>query len=180
MAVSLRAATGDDAARLADLAARTFVLACPPHTTQADIDRHVSMRLSPAAFRQDLADPQITMLVAEDDDAEAVGYAMLVAGVAPPDGPGGERPAELRRIYVAEQHHGTAVASLLMGRALATARSTGHDVVWLGTNQLNERAIRFYRKHGFTITGEKQFRVGDAVENDYVLRCELTAQRSAQ
>lgn len=168
----MRAATAGDAARLSEFAAATFALACPPHTTQADIDRHVTTSLSPEAFRHDLANPGTTLVVAEDGD-RIVGYVMLVAGVDPPDGPGGEHPVELRRIYVAESHHGTVVAAELMSRALTDAHADGHDVVWLGTNQHNERALRFYRRQGFVITGEKTFRVGEALENDYVLRREL-------
>ncbi len=41
--------------------------------------------------------------------------------------------------------------------------------MWLGVNQHNQRAQRFYRKHGFTVSGTRTFRVGDHVENDYVM-----------
>ncbi len=172
--ITLRTASLSDADLLSDFAAGTFALACPPHTTQEDIDRHVSTSLSPGAFRKDLTDPTVTMLIA--DAAGGVGgYAMLVGDVPPPDGPGGGRPAELRRIYVAERYHGTDVAGLLMSHTLTIARERGHDVVWLGTNQHNERALRFYRKSGFGITGNKTFRVGDSIEHDYVLLLRLDA-----
>jgi ribosomal protein S18 acetylase RimI-like enzyme len=41
--------------------------------------------------------------------------------------------------------------------------------MWLGVNQLNQRAQRFYTKNGFTINGTKTFRLGAGVENDYVM-----------
>jgi RimJ/RimL family protein N-acetyltransferase len=40
--------------------------------------------------------------------------------------------------------------------------------VWLGVNQLNERAQRFYAKSGFSKVGTKRFLVGDRYEDDYV------------
>jgi ribosomal protein S18 acetylase RimI-like enzyme len=41
--------------------------------------------------------------------------------------------------------------------------------VWLGVNQENQRAQRFYAKHGFVVSGTKTFRLGEGVENDYVM-----------
>jgi len=36
-------------------------------------------------------------------------------------------------------------------------------------HQHNQRAQRFYAKHGFTINGTKSFRLGSSVEDDYVM-----------
>ena len=41
--------------------------------------------------------------------------------------------------------------------------------MWLGVNQQNQRAQRFYAKHGFAINGTKTFRLGAGIENDYVM-----------
>lgn len=94
---------------------------------------------------------------------------MLVADVPPPDGDGGQRPMELRRIYVHPDWHGHAVGSALMTDALEQAREANHDVVWLGTNELNGRAIAFYRRHGFEVIGSKTFQVGQSIECDHVM-----------
>jgi len=40
--------------------------------------------------------------------------------------------------------------------------------MWLGVNQLNARAQRFYAKHGFERVGVKRFLVGDRFEDDFV------------
>ena len=40
--------------------------------------------------------------------------------------------------------------------------------VWLGVNQENERAQKFYAKSGFEKVGTKRFLVGDRYEDDYV------------
>ena len=41
--------------------------------------------------------------------------------------------------------------------------------MWLGVNQRNERAQRFYAKHGFEVVGTKHMRVGDRIHDDFVL-----------
>jgi len=40
--------------------------------------------------------------------------------------------------------------------------------VWLGVNQQNGRANRFYEKHGFAIVGTKGFELGGRREDDFV------------
>lgn len=56
-----------------------------------------------------------------------------------------------------------------MTTALRLAGDLGAACLWLGVNQHNHRAQRFYTKHGFTITGTRTFRLGGHHENDYVL-----------
>jgi ribosomal protein S18 acetylase RimI-like enzyme len=56
-----------------------------------------------------------------------------------------------------------------MERALATAVEWGVRCVWLGVNQGNARAQRFYTKSGFKINGTRTFHVGARRENDYVM-----------
>jgi ribosomal protein S18 acetylase RimI-like enzyme len=76
--------------------------------------------------------------------------------------------AELSKVYVLEGHHGAGVGAALMAASLAVARDRGVAGVWLGVNQLNARANRFYEKNGFTIVGEKKFLVGGKAEDDFV------------
>ena len=162
-----RAGPGDEQA-LADLAVRTFPLACPPHTAPEDIERYQQSELSVEQFAADLRRTGVVFHVAEIGP-EVVGYTMLIGPTPPPDGPAGRNPVELRRIYVDEARHKNGVGHALMATALRHARTHGYDQVWLGTNQLNERAIAFYERQGFAITGAKTFRVGSATEHDHVM-----------
>jgi ribosomal protein S18 acetylase RimI-like enzyme len=57
----------------------------------------------------------------------------------------------------------------LMSAALGRAKELDAKCVWLGVNQNNERAQRFYTKHGFAISGTKTFRLGAGLEDDYVM-----------
>jgi ribosomal protein S18 acetylase RimI-like enzyme len=85
------------------------------------------------------------------------------------------RPAvELSKMYVLPDSHGGAVSAALMRAALERAAAVGAASVWLGVNQQNERAQRFYGKHGFAIAGTKTFRLGAGIEQDYVMTQALT------
>jgi len=41
--------------------------------------------------------------------------------------------------------------------------------MWLGVNEENAKAQRFYAKHGFERVGSKHFLVGDRYEDDWVM-----------
>ena len=57
----------------------------------------------------------------------------------------------------------------LMAESLRRCAQLGAASVWLGVNQENQRAQRFYAKSDFRVSGTKTFRLGDSVENDYVM-----------
>ena len=169
--VDVRAAESDDAGLLHRLAAATFALACPPHTALQAIEDFIATTLSEASFAAYLADPERALFLA-DDDGVAAGYTMIVFG-EPKDAEAAAavtvRPtAELSKFYVLEGHHGLGIAPALMGRSLEAARERGARGIWLGVNQENERANRFYEKQGFEKVGTKHFLVGERYEDDFV------------
>ena len=165
---SVRRAHSGDMERVALVAADTFALACPPSTSQIDIQGHIAQELSVANFARDLVTTGVAIYVAFDGD-DVVGYATLWGDRTPPVDIEGSRPVELRRIYVREGHHGEGVANLLMDACMRHARTHGYDAVWLGTNQENERALTFYGRMGFSKVGTREFKVNDSVECDYVM-----------
>jgi ribosomal protein S18 acetylase RimI-like enzyme len=171
--VTIRRAVPTDAAALAEVAAVTFALAGPPSTTQEAIDAFIATNLSATAFERYLADPVRVLLVAEGRPGEPLdGYTMLVmAEPADADVAGVVRirpTAELSKIYVRQGSHGRGTAGELLARTLDVARDGGAAGVWLGTNEENVRAQRFYAKHGFERVGRKRFKLGDRYEDDFV------------
>jgi ribosomal protein S18 acetylase RimI-like enzyme len=171
MSITTRRADLSDAGLLHDLAARTFALACPPGTLQADIDAFIARHLSRESFQRYLADPRRILLIAEDDGA-ALGYSMLVDGpIADPDVAAlvdAGSSIELSKFYLAPDRHGSGAAATLMADTLAAAADTGAKFCWLGVNQRNERASKFYAKQGFEVVGVKRFLVGDVWHDDHV------------
>ncbi|KUH85005.1 MULTISPECIES: GNAT family N-acetyltransferase [unclassified Mycobacterium] len=173
MDIDVATAVDSDLAEVADVAARTFPLACPAGATPDNIAAFIDENLSEARFRDYLADPDRAVLVARASDGAITGYALLIRGV--PDDPDVQRAVELRpavevsKVYVLPERHGAGVAAALMSAALWEAEGLGAKVVWLGVNQENHRAQRFYAKHGFAVAGTKTFRLGGGIENDYVM-----------
>jgi len=161
-----------DLAELAAVAAITFPLACPPGVTDENANAFIAANLSVEAFVGYLDDPDRVVLIARDD-TRILGYAMLIRGV-PEDADVQQavplRPAvEISKMYTLPDVHGAGVSAALMAESLRHCIQLGAASVWLGVNQENQRAQRFYAKSDFRVSGTKTFRLGDSVENDYVM-----------
>jgi GNAT superfamily N-acetyltransferase len=165
--VEVRRAGPDDAGRMHELAATTFPLACPPGTPAEEIAEHIRRNLSEERFAEFLADPAREIFVADD----FAGYTMLVYG-EPTDPDVASvvtaRPTvELSKCYARPEAHGLGIAAALVEASVASALARGMASMWLGVNQFNPRANRFYEKSGFAIAGEKTFHVGDDPQQDF-------------
>jgi ribosomal protein S18 acetylase RimI-like enzyme len=173
MTVRIRPADAGDARPLAAVAAATFALACPPHTTEEAKARFIADVLSEERFGEYLADDGRVLLIAEGENGEALGYTMVNFGEPADDDVRAVvriRPtSELSKCYVLPGHHGAGVAGRLMAASLDVAVARGSSGIWLGVNEENARAQRFYGKHGFERVGSKRFLVGDRLEDDWVM-----------
>jgi ribosomal protein S18 acetylase RimI-like enzyme len=151
-------------------------LACPPSTALENIASFIDTNLSATRFAEYLTDPQRAVLTAQQG-GRIVGYAMLIRGVD--DDTDVQRAVEIRpaaelsKMYLLPDYHGGGVSTALMELTLATAAEWGVRCVWLGVNQGNQRAQRFYTKSGFKINGTRTFQVGARRENDYVMVREI-------
>ena len=105
-------------------------------------------------------------------DGEPVGYAKLTPLRAPaPDPLLGAR--ELQQIYVASPWHGWGVAQRLCQWAIAAARAASAPELYLTVFDHNERAKRFYARHGFAEVGRCTFVLGDCIDDDRIWKLSL-------
>lgn len=162
-----------DAETIADVAATTFPLACPADASQEDIAAFIDDTLSAERFSEYLTDPTRIVLKATVG-GEIVGYLMAVD--AEPADPGVREAVtalpttEISKLYVLPGRHGTGVAAALMAAVVEHARAAGCRGLWLGVNQQNSRARRFYAKNEFEVVGTRTFQVGSQTHHDYVMQ----------
>lgn len=175
----VRCATGGDVAALVELARQTFPLACPPGTDPADIEEFIRTNLTEEEFTAHVASPTRVVLVHEAGGV-LDGYVLMYGAseIQPEESFGvtQDPSAYLSKCYVLPGVLGGSVAGPLMDAAKEAARDElGARSIWLNTNVANERAARFYRKHGFRRVGGKKMRVGTAVMDDDVFEVLLPA-----
>jgi ribosomal protein S18 acetylase RimI-like enzyme len=165
--IVIRPASLSDAESLAALAEQTFREAFAADNSAENIDLHCAQYFSPRIQGEEISEPRLVTLLAECD-GELTGFAQLrleqsMTCIE------GERPAELRRIYVANKWHGRGVARELMRAVYAAAADAGSDCLWLGVWEKNPRAIAFYRKCGFSVVGDHVFMLGQDRQRDLIM-----------
>lgn len=122
-------------------------------------------------MHRDLSDAAVAWRVATVRE-EPIGYAKLTPLRAPAAG-AASVSLELQQIYVLSPWHGTGAAEALMQWAIDTATGRGATELYLTVFDHNERAKRFYARHGFSEIGTCTFRLGDRVDDDRIWRKRL-------
>jgi len=169
--VTYRDANVDDAAALAEIARETFLATFGHLYTIADRNAYLATTFAPDIQSAEIADPDTRHRLALNGE-DLIGFAKLGAFKLPLDPPEAH-VRELHRLYVVEAAKGAGVAVALMDWAKAMARRERAEALYLGVYQGNERAQRFYARHGFEIVGEYEFVVGAARDPEYIMRASL-------
>jgi ribosomal protein S18 acetylase RimI-like enzyme len=167
---SLRPGRTGDASALAEFGARAFRDTFAAHNRAEDMDAYVSLAYGERQQSEELADPRVSVIVAESAEGAMIGYAIVrqVPEETPPCVTG-ERPVELTRIYVDHGWHGQGVGESLMRGVMERARERGAETVWLGVWEHNARARAFYARWGFREVGEHPFALGADIQRDLLL-----------
>lgn len=173
----MRVAVPDDAPAIRSVQARTWLATYPnPELgiTREGLRRHLEgedgerIAERTARIRQRLAahagDPAGGCDFVAVLDGEVVGFT------APFVSPGGRR--RVGALYVLPSCHGLGAGHRLLARNLAW-HGNGQDV-YLVVAAYNDRAMRFYERRGFVVTGPA---VGDALAIDGVVMPELEMVR---
>ena len=171
-AIRVRVASVGDAPSLAALGERLFEQTFGADNSVEDMRQYVSTAFTPARQRDELADPDRAAWIAETDDREPVGFA-LIRRRSVGDGVVASLPVEIERIYVERSLHGSGVGRRLMEQCVTQARAWRADVLWLGVWERNPRAIAFYEKGGFRAVGSHAFVLGTDEQRDVVMALPL-------
>ncbi|MGH7579970.1 MAG: GNAT family N-acetyltransferase [Gemmatimonadales bacterium] len=164
---TIRRAVPEDAAVLAEFAARTFRETFETDNTPEDMALYLASSYGPDLQTAELRDPGMVTLLAEQEHRLA-GYAQLRESPAP-DCVAGPGPIELWRFYVDRAWQGRGVAQALMTATFEAAAGRGGGTVWLSVWERNHRAQAFYRKFGFEDRGAKAFILGNDRQTDRVM-----------
>ena len=85
----------------------------------------------------------------------------------------GKKYLEIERFYVLKAFHGNGYGRQMMNYCENFGRVRLYNHLWLGVWKQNPGAIEFYKKMGFTITGEHIFKVGHEEQWDWIMEKEL-------
>jgi ribosomal protein S18 acetylase RimI-like enzyme len=172
MNFTLRHATVDNAALIADISRQTFYDTFAKHNTEADMKKFLDEQFTKGKLMLEVGAPENTFLLAYDGD-EVAGYLKLRQG-RKPAGLNTTPALEIARLYVTTSYIGKGAGRLLMQAALDIATERKKEAVWLGVWEHNQRAIDFYTAWGFEKFGECDFLLGDDLQHDWLMRRKMT------
>jgi len=172
MNIKIRRAIPDDFILLSEIGRTTFYETWRPVNTEEDMQLYMSKSFDPAKIVTDIEAGAINIFFIAFINDEVVGYCKM-RNDRTYDEFNGESAIEIERIYVLKSWQGKKVGKVLMDRCIEYANQKKHVWLWLGVNIDNVTAINFYKQYGFTIFGEKSFQLGDAVDNDYLMKKRL-------
>jgi ribosomal protein S18 acetylase RimI-like enzyme len=156
-----------DMERLRDLAIRTFTEAYSEYNSPEDMQAYFEKSFSKEGISRELNDPLTEFHICYDNEFP-VGYTRLNYDSiceALPD----LHAAELQRIYVSKDHYRRKAGKTMLDHVLEICEMKGFKAIWLGVWKENRRAINFYFNQGFKIAGERNFKLGSKIYEDYYL-----------
>ena len=138
-----------------------------PHHFEA----YVAVAFAPEKMLSELTDPNSEFYFALIQDNIA-GYIKLNSKDAQNEFKS-ENGLEVERIYVSGEYHGKHIGRQLLNFAIERAIEMQKDFIWLGVWEHNQKAIGFYRAHGFELCGSHDFILGEDRQTDLLMRKEI-------
>lgn len=165
--IHIRTAESEDAEQVALIANKTFRETFAAFNTKEDMDEHCKKSYGAAIQKAEIEDKNKCTLICESDN-RIIGYAQINWN-ARFETIRDNSQAEIQRIYIAKDRHGTGAAQQLMSVILEKIAQRKIRNVWLGVWEKNPRAIAFYKKFGFAEAGEHVFLLGRDPQRDIIL-----------
>lgn len=171
MNITIKEATKEDAALIADLSRQTFYDTFAADNTKEDMNKFLDEQFTRDGLIAEVGSEGNIFLLAYADDAVA-GYARLrnksILSL------GTDNAIEIARIYAATNMISKGVGSALMKACIDIARRMQKEIIWLGVWEKNQRAIDFYIKFGFQKFADSDFLLGNDLQKDWLMKKQLS------
>ncbi|MFC0336483.1 GNAT family N-acetyltransferase [Kushneria avicenniae] len=169
--MTFRACGPEDALEVASIGRDTYRQTFEGHYDPDVMAQYLDQAFNPDAVTKELDHPQSNFWLLETG-GHVAGYLKMNQGLAQTEAQE-EGGIEIERIYLLKAFQGQGFGRALFDRAMDFARACESRFVWLGVWENNHRALAFYQSMGFRIVGAHDFRMGEVVDTDYIMRLTL-------
>ncbi|WP_189518392.1 GNAT family N-acetyltransferase [Kushneria pakistanensis] len=170
--MTFRTCGPEDVLEVATIGRETYRQTFEGHYDADVMAKYLDHAFHPDTVANELGHPQSDFWLLETK-GHVAGYLKMNRGLAQTE-PQEEGGIEIERIYLLQQFQGQGFGRALFDKAMGFARASNSRFVWLGVWENNYRALEFYRSMGFEITGTHDFRMGEVVDTDYIMRLTLS------
>ena len=150
---------------------KTFTETFAVHNTVENMKQYLDQYFTVDNLTVEIENPNSQFYFAKQDN-RVMGYLKLNFAPAQTELQDGSS-FEIERIYVLKENHGKGVGIELLNFAIEIAKQNKAAYIWLGVWENNHRAIRFYKKNGFTTFDKHQFVLGSEEQTDLMMRLEI-------
>ncbi len=165
----IRKATTDDAQMLSELAAMTFWDA---YRGESKLENQYLKAYIDSAFNLGQIETEIkektTIFLLSENQNGQIGYAKLKVGSRRPEIKF-ENPVEISRLYLNNACIGQGYGGELLNQCIDEGKQRNCGAVWLSVWEHNKKAIRFYKKYGFTNVGQHIFDLAGSKQTDVLM-----------
>jgi len=152
-----------EASLLSEIARVSFIESHGHSAPEEDIQSYISRFFSEEIFAQELADDRNIYHIISCNQ-HAAGYSKIKLNSAYPDA-GMNNLAKLERIYLLKEYYNLKLGQHLLDFLIDRMKQENQSGIWLYVWKENERAVGFYRKNGFQITGSHDFKISETHSN---------------
>jgi len=146
--MQIREATKDDEPKIKELIEKLHAFEMPMEELYAS--RPDTAERNMRFFKRMIKNDNGTIFVAEVDN-QIVGYAVCWIAKRPPYLYKVDRIGYISDVFVEEQYRRRGIGSALLGKILEWFKNKNIKYVELSVLVKNEKAIKFYEKHGFKV-----------------------------
>ncbi len=164
-------AVAADVEAICNIGAQTFTDAYSAYNTKEDLSEYIAYYFSKEKIADELRMDNTGYYLCREK-GEIIGYLKLNFDISC-EAFAGSKVTELQRIYVLKEYYRKKGGSILMQYAVALCENLQYEFIWLGVWKENKRALKFYDSCGFEIIGERNFKLGSKVYDDFYLRKRL-------
>lgn len=159
---------------LATIARNTFVAAFGHFNKKDDMNHYLEAHMTTSNVIHEVNTAGTYFYFARLNN-ELVGYLKLNIDQAQNE-PIGPLGFEIERIYVNGDFQGKGIGQQLLDFSLAKAREWKKSTAWLGVWDRNPGAIKLYQRNGFELFGSHDFKLGNDLQTDLLMKLELDDQ----
>ena len=166
---TIRKATSEDAAAMAELGGATFTETFGHLYPPEDLQNFLTTSHSRENWVRNLSDPNRGVFVVEHPSGRKIGFIVVGACKLPVENLEA-KAGEIQQLYVLAEFHNLRLGQRLMDLGLEWLASQGRSPLYIGVWSENYGAQRFYGRHGFNKVGEYGFPVGKTVDREFILK----------
>ena len=157
-------------ALLLPVAKQSFIDAFEAQSDPENFKVYVANAFTEEAVLEELQHSKSVFFSLDTEGGEMTGYVKMRWDRSEEFFPNGEKAVELQRIYLLKEFWNQGLGKTLLDFSENYAREQGFEWIYLVVWLENQGAIRFYERYGWEKFARKNFKFGNEIHHDFVLR----------